>query len=148
MCHTGGYRSADGPEHPSTAAALAQLDAAVHALLAGGPASPRLALPPAAYQPALRRLYALQADPAAEAAAAHVRVVLLPADKLASLAELAWTLAQHPRSKFIVFCPSIPAKAELGAALSTFGDGASWPANALLVNGQLDLPPAAAPAAN
>lgn len=75
------------------------------------------------------------------AAAAGVRLVLLPPSKLKDLPELAWTMSQHPRVRFMVLCPGVASEVDAGAATALMGlDGVSWPANALFVGCAREAP--------
>eukprot|EP00887_Chlorella_sp_A99_P006450 scaffold3.g6450.t1 len=95
---------------------------------------------------ALERLPRL-VEPELAGAAAGARVVLLPAAQLATLPDLAWSLAQHPRCRFVVVASCLEgygAKNELAAVLSGYG-GFSWPQNAVVLGGfETGVPPALA----
>ncbi|KAL4859199.1 hypothetical protein ACK3TF_000961 [Chlorella vulgaris] len=71
------------------------------------------------------------------AAAAGLRVLLLPATQISSLPELAWSLSQQPRARFVVIVNGLESgnsTADHAAMLSGF-DGFSWPSNAMLLAG-------------
>lgn len=75
-------------------------------------------------------------------AAGGLRTLVLPAAQLGSLPDLAWSLSQHPRARFVVLANGLGGDGGSGGAvngdtaamLSGF-DGFSWPPNALLVGG-------------
>ena len=46
-----------------------------------------------------------QVAPALQPAAAGLRTVVLPSSQLSTLPELAWSLSQHPRMRFVVVAP-------------------------------------------
>ncbi|KAL4458713.1 hypothetical protein ABPG75_013578 [Micractinium tetrahymenae] len=81
-------------------------------------------------------------SPELRAAAGGLRTLVLPAAQLGSLADLAWSLSQHPRTRFVVLANGMGGDGGSGGAvggdvaamLSGF-DGFSWPSNALLVGG-------------
>jgi hypothetical protein len=80
------------------------------------------------------------------AAAAGLRTLVLPANQVGSLADLAWSLSQHPRTRFAVCINagldvngSSPVIADAAAMFSGY-DGFSWPANALLIAGFSSAP--------
>ena len=72
-------------------------------------------------------------DSDVKAAASGVRTVILPHAGLKTIAELAWTLSQHPRVRFAVLCPAIGELDGDVAATISGGDGVGWPANAVFV---------------
>lgn len=77
-------------------------------------------------------------------AAGGLRTLVLPAGQVGSLADVAWTLSQHPRARFAVVVNSglegsSPAVADAAAMLSGV-DGFSWPSNAMLIAGFGELP--------
>ncbi|KAL4426710.1 hypothetical protein ABPG77_004766 [Micractinium sp. CCAP 211/92] len=75
-------------------------------------------------------------------AAGGLRTLVLPAAQLGSLPDLAWSLSQHPRARFVVLANGMGGDGGSGGAvggdvaamLSGF-DGFSWPPNALLLAG-------------
>ncbi|PSC71126.1 ATPase (AAA+ superfamily) [Micractinium conductrix] len=74
-----------------------------------------------------------------------LRVVVLPSSQLGSLPELAWSLSQHPRARWVVLANGLSSLSAQGvadlAAMMSGYDGFSWPSNALLVGGFSDAVP-------
>ena len=73
--------------------------------------------------------------------------MLLPPSQLrggAGLADLAWSLSQHPRTRFAVVVHSgMEGVAAEAAAMLSCADGFSWPPNAVVLAGfdsQADAP--------
>lgn len=77
------------------------------------------------------------------AAAGGLRTLVVPSSQLGQgLADLAWSLSQHPRTRFaVVATAGLEKSADAAAALSGF-DGFSWPPNALLIAGFDSMPSA------
>jgi hypothetical protein len=71
-----------------------------------------------------------------------LRLILLPPSKLSEISDLAWTMSQHPRVKFVVVCPQAPSSFDSDALMTLTGwDGFSFPGNAVFVACCNDQPP-------
>lgn len=71
-----------------------------------------------------------------------LRLILLPPSKLSEISDLAWTMSQHPRVKFVVVCPQAPSSFDPDALMTLTGwDGFSFPGNAVFVACCNDQPP-------
>lgn len=63
-----------------------------------------------------------------------LRLILLPPSRLSELSDLAWTMSQHPKVKFVVVCPQAPSSFDAEALMTLTGwDGFSFPYNAVFI---------------
>ena len=83
------------------------------------------------YSAAIRGLQQLQGT---SAVAAGMRIVILPQKHLKDVAELAWSMSQHPRMRFAVVCPNLPRDIDGDVAAVIGGDaGFEWPVNSVFI---------------